>query len=50
MVNTAVISLLAEDQFHEQSEGLGVLSRLPLTPDAGDAAALLLKLRQILNP
>ncbi len=50
MVNTTVISPLAEDQFHEQSEGLGVLSRLPLTPDAGDAATLLLKLCQILNP
>ena len=49
MVNTAVISPLAEDQFHEQSEGLGVLSSLPMTPDAGDAAALLRKLRQILG-
>ncbi len=49
MVNTAVISPLSEDQFHEQSEGFGVLSRLPITPDAGDAATLLLKLQQILN-
>jgi hypothetical protein len=50
MVNTAVISNLSEADFHEESEGLGVLARLPEIPGAGDAADLLRKLRQILGP
>ena len=50
MVNTAVISPLAEEEFHEASEGLGVLCRLPLEPGAGEAAGLLQKLRKVLGP
>ncbi len=49
MVNTAVISPLAEEQFHEASEGLGVLSRLPVEPGHSDAADLLHKLRRVLG-
>jgi DNA-binding response OmpR family regulator len=49
MVNTAVISPLSESEFHEYSEGLGILQSLPLAPDAGDAASLLRQLRQILG-
>lgn len=49
MVNTTVISPLAAEEFHEASEGLGVLSCLPLKPGPGDAAALLEKLRKILG-
>ncbi len=49
MVNTAVISPLSDSDFHEFSEGLGILKNLPMAPDAGDAASLLLKLRQILG-
>jgi DNA-binding NarL/FixJ family response regulator len=49
MVNTAVISPLSDSDFHEFSEGLGILKNLPIAPDAGDAASLLLKLRQILG-
>jgi CheY-like chemotaxis protein len=49
MVNTAVVSPLAEADFHEASEGLGVLVRLPEEPGAGDAAALLNQLRTVLG-
>ena len=49
MVNTAVVSPLADAEFHEASEGLGILGRLPLAPGSGEAADLLQKLRQILG-
>jgi DNA-binding response OmpR family regulator len=49
MVNTAVISSLSEADFHEKSEGLGIMASLPPAPHAGEAAALLQKLRQLLG-
>jgi DNA-binding NarL/FixJ family response regulator len=49
MVSTAVMSLLSEEEFHEVSEGLGVLARLPAEPETGDAAELLGKLRGIIG-
>lgn len=49
MINTAVISSLAAEEFHEASEGLGVLQHLPDPPVAPDAAALVDKLRRILG-
>jgi len=49
MVNTAVISPLADAEFHEASEGLGVLGRLPLEPGLREAADLLHKLRKVLG-
>ena len=49
MVNTAVISPLSDSEFHEYSEGLGILKSLPLAPDADDAAVLLRQLRQVLG-
>ena len=48
MVNTAVVSPLTDEEFHEISEGLGVLGRLPREPAASDAAELLRKLKKIL--
>jgi hypothetical protein len=48
MVNTAVVSPLADEEFHEVSEGLGILSRLPKEPGESDAAELLCKLKKIL--
>ncbi len=48
MVNTAVISPLSDEEFHEKSEGLGVLGRLPVEPGSSDAADLLHKLRRVL--
>jgi DNA-binding NarL/FixJ family response regulator len=47
MVNTAVVSPLADEEFHEASEGLGVLGRLPVEPGSSDAAVLLQKLRNV---
>jgi DNA-binding response OmpR family regulator len=49
MVNAAVISPLTEEEFHEASEGLGVIGRLPVKPGSGDAADLLHKLRKVLG-
>ena len=49
LVNTAVLSPMADEEFHEASEGLGILCGLPLTPGAGEAADLLAKLRKILG-
>ncbi len=50
MVNTAVVSTLSEAEFHEKSEGLGVLGRLPGEPDQKDGELLVQKLRGILGP
>jgi DNA-binding response OmpR family regulator len=49
MINTAVVSPLSEAEFHEASEGLGILGRLPTEPGGRDAADLLHKLRAILG-
>ena len=49
MVNTAVVSPLSDEEFHEASEGLGVLGRLPHEPGESDAADLLHKLRTVLG-
>lgn len=49
MVNAAVVSSLSEEAFHEKSEGLGILCRLPPNPSADDSAALLRKLRGVLG-
>jgi DNA-binding response OmpR family regulator len=44
-IDTAVLSALADDQFHERTEGLGILARVPRNPTRADAAALLATLR-----
>jgi DNA-binding NarL/FixJ family response regulator len=49
MMNTVVVSPLSEAEFHEASEGLGVLGRLPKEPGESDAADLLGKLRLVLG-
>jgi DNA-binding response OmpR family regulator len=49
MVNTAVVSPLSDEEFHEASEGLGVLTRLPEKPGRSDASELLRKLKRILG-
>ena len=49
MVNTMVISPLADEEFHEASEGLGILGRLPNEPGGSDAGELLHKLRAVLG-
>ena len=50
MVNTAVISSLPDTEFHDRSEGLGILCRLPPQPDSNDSEALLQKLRAVIGP
>jgi len=49
MVHTAVVSPLSDQKFHDASEGLGVLTRLPLMPGKNEAEELLHKLRIILS-
>ncbi len=41
MANLALVSGLAPEEFHEASEGLGILAQLPLNPDEKDAELLL---------
>ena len=50
MVNCAVVSALLPDDFHEASEGLGILMQLPARPGSEYAIELLEHLRSILNP
>jgi len=49
MVNTVVASPLTEEEFHEASEGLGVLGRLPQEPGESDAAEVLHRLNKVLG-
>ena len=46
-VQTAVVSRLPHDAFHEASEGLGVLAQLPPAPGREDARQILETLRQL---
>jgi len=50
MVNTAVVTAMEEEEFHEFSEGLGIL--MPLPPDPGEETAkgLLDKLISVAGP
>ncbi|WP_300160239.1 hypothetical protein [Solidesulfovibrio sp.] len=41
LVNTAVVSELSDEDFHEAGEGLGILMRLPPKPGMAEAEALL---------
>ena len=50
MVNCALVSSLDADDFHEASEGLGILAKLPPEPDEAQAEDLLQKLESILGP
>ncbi len=47
LVNTAIVSTLTADEFHEATEGLGVLMQLPPQPTENDADALLAVLEKI---
>ena len=49
MTNCAVVSMLLPDDFHEASEGLGILMQLPGRPGSEDAQKLLEHLKRILN-
>jgi CheY-like chemotaxis protein len=47
MVNCASVSSLSSEDFHEASEGLGMLMQLPVRPGEKQAEDLLQRLRQI---
>jgi DNA-binding response OmpR family regulator len=50
MVNTAVVSALSDDEFHDSGEGLGILCRLPLEPGNKEGRELLQKLLAVVRP
>lgn len=49
MVNCAAVSSLSPEDFHEASEGLGILMQLPVKPDQGQAQILLEHFKKIVN-
>jgi DNA-binding NtrC family response regulator len=49
MLNLAVVSSLSSQDFHEASEGLGILMQLPSTPKKLDAEKLLAHVKNILS-
>ena len=49
MVNCAAVSALLPEDFHEASEGLGILMQLPVNPGHEYAEELLKQLNKILN-
>ncbi len=49
-VNTAVVSGMPSDDFHEAFEGLGVLIQLPPRPGLTQAQGLLAALRAVASP
>ena len=44
MINCAAVSKLSSKEFHEASEGLGLLAQLPAVPDKEQAEVLLQRL------
>ncbi len=49
VTNCAIVSSLSPKDFHEASEGLGVLMQLPVRPDEKQAEMLIKRLKKILN-
>jgi len=47
MINCACVSPLAPEDFHEASEGLGVLMQLPVNPGKFEAEDLLKRLKNL---
>ncbi len=47
LINCVAVSSLSEKDFHEASEGLGVMNHLPVNPGPDDADELLKNLRRI---
>lgn len=48
-IQTAAISDLTDEEFHNRSEGLGVLMQLPLVPEKNDAHKLIEQLKQVVS-
>lgn len=49
LVNCALVSSMADTEFHEATEGLGIIAKLPPDPDQDHAGELLQKLESILR-
>ena len=49
MINSAAVSPLAPEEFHEASEGLRVLAQLPVSPGKLDVENLLKRLNDLKN-
>lgn len=47
MINCAAVSPLSSEDFHEASEGLGVLAQLPVNPGEFEAEDLLKRLKDL---
>jgi DNA-binding response OmpR family regulator len=47
LINTSIVSALTAEEFHEATEGLGVLMQLPTEPQEKDAETLLAILEKI---
>lgn len=47
MINCSAVSTLAPEEFHEASEGLGVLMQLPVNPGKFEAEDLLKRLKYL---
>jgi DNA-binding response OmpR family regulator len=47
MINTVMVSTMEDDAFHDATEGLGLLPRIPSPPEATDASTLLTRLRAL---
>ena len=47
MLNQVLVSSLSSDEFHEASEGLGIMLQLPPEPDAAQAEIVLKTLRKM---
>ena len=47
MINSAAVSPLSPEEFHEASEGLGVLVQLPVDPGKFEAEDLLKRLKKL---
>jgi CheY-like chemotaxis protein len=50
MINCALVSSLSPQDFHEASEGLGVLAQLSLRPGEKEAQDLIARLKILKNP
>ncbi|MEW6265259.1 MAG: response regulator [Thermodesulfobacteriota bacterium] len=48
-INTALVSSWSEPEFHEKTEGLGLLARVPPQPSPAEARALLDQLKTIVS-
>jgi DNA-binding response OmpR family regulator len=47
MINTAVISALSPEAFHEAGEGLGIMAQLPPQPTPEDARTILANFKRM---